>query len=344
MERLIVVNVISKWHLYCAESFLTSICDVSNHRDRIVVFVLYHSPSSKFRVKENDSNYIKIIDNNARFCFVEKTKDQVTILEEEICNNSFSSMVMISPRQMNLYQVRPTIKIPKKSYILIDEGIGNYYSKKLWNLESKALGNQVGFKLFAKQALKKCYVNILCRKISRWGLLEKRESEWYVRNDVAEAMWSYFHKFAEKTVDEEDLFKDGVMYVSDNLSIMTNDPNYEFVYYKSVYEHICQGEKKTIWFKPHPNELNRQSFIEQMNSIGFKIFENSNAYEDLCNKYSIDTYGLCSTSLLTGSTIFKQNVHSFCDCIDRERLNEYGNRRVEEFRHITANIQDIVRI
>ena len=346
MNKLVVINVLSKWHLYCAEAYLSSINTDMNNNHRVVAFIHYHVPSKNFRVQESDFNYTYLLDSKPSINFIKTSGEQKTVLRKVMSEELYSTLVMISPRQMNLYQVLPTMPIRKREYILVDEGIGNYYSRKLWNLESMALGNNLNKIMYIKQLIKKAVVSTICHHTTRWGLLKEGNKGWEPQDDVAASMRKYFDNYVKKIIDiDANKIEGDCVYLSDNLGIMVSEPEYEFDFYRMVYLAIRERyNSSNVWFKPHPNEKNRIGFIDRIKKIGFQVYEDTYAYENLCNSFSFFSFGLCSSSLLNGAVIFQRDVFSFSQTIKKDSLNEYGQRRIEEFQNITKNVSGLTRI
>ena len=342
MNELIVINVLSKWHLYCAEALIESRGYLNKGVD-CVVFALFHEPSGSFRVTQND---LSIINNltNVYFFQIKRADEQNEKINTVLSSNyPYNRMLMISPRELNLRQVMATRKISNREYVIVDEGLGSYYTKRLWDLEGKALGRKVSFKTKVKNG---CEQIMRCNA-TKWNILRKKGDEWIVNYDVTEALSRYFMMQEKSNIVDAEGVKDGIdIYISDNLSIMSKSNEYELDFYSKVYNYIRERNNdvgKNIYFKPHPNELRRNELIDELKHIGFQILNTRTSTEDLCNRYSMTVYGLCSTSLVTAGLLFGQNVMTLIGLLDRSCLNEYGSLRTSEFLDITQNITEIKR-
>jgi hypothetical protein len=142
-----------------------------------------------------------------------------------------------------------------------------------------------------------------------------------------------------KSIDS--LKKNSIVIISDNLSFYLMDLKNEKKIYKEL---IGKLQKKwagyNIFIKPHPNEiqnLQKFDFVED----NFLITQDI-SMEELINNNSIDLVaGFCSTALLTSSQILNKDTISLVNELNDVYLNEYGKKRINNFRRLTYNLKRI---
>lgn len=344
MNSMVIINVISKWHVYGAESYLRQlILSEKVNIKEVYVFVQFHYPSSRFRVTKGDFIYINKLDLRREIYFIEKPSKQDEILQQMMNDRAGkSSLIMISARDMNIWQIWGTRRFKNRRYIIIDEGMGNYYSAKLWKLENAALKNrlseQKGMKEILKEIIRKLLKNILCRKVQEKKLLIKQGKELFINKNIAQNYKTYFDEVRIHFMNLP--IKDGdVIFLSDNLRLMLTESIQEVVVYEQVFQHLKKMYPgKRLWFKPHPTEISDHK-IERFKDIGFQILDCLEAYEDICCKYDVITCGFGSTCLLTAAAIFNRTVYSYINFISQ--ANSYGILKEKEFLDITKHIEKI---
>lgn len=340
--RLIIVSLVSNWHLYCAEAYLkynTSITD----KDKLIVFINYHKPSERFRIKKEDCLFLKNL--NTSFYYI---KDSNTINDtiKQLHKNIITEVCILSPKDINLHLLMAVRKINNIICVQFDEGVGTYYSAKLWNLESKMLGNYTKFQ-DTKEIIKKIIVSILCTQVNKWGLLCDIEGSLIVSKKFVNSMKQYFSCYNICSLEiKEDIHDNDYIFISDNLSLMIDNSHYEILFYEKIFKILkkINKNKMDVWFKPHPNELKRTKFINNIENIGYKVIKSNISSESLFQNRQVKCVGIGSTSLLTASLLFNLCTYTTIDILDIDMLNEYGTNKKCEYSNIIADIKKIVRL
>ncbi len=346
MNEIVIVNVISKWHVYGAESVLQTL--EMNEKTQVIVFIQYHTPSGRYRVSKNDFVFLNSKSVQAEYMFVKEASEQLrflkTFLEKQ--KNKDTHLTMLSPNQMNMWQVMGSLGIPNRDYVILDEGMGTYYSKVLWGLETNALignKNTKSVKSMLLECIRKVILNVFCRTTTDNRILKYADEKWTPDAAVLQNYRDYFVNWKDKKIDVP--VDDGdVVFVSDNLKYMLKDSRYEEILYKKIYQILCERFcHAKIYFKPHPNEINDHK-LSMLSEIGFVIFEQDYSYEEIVNAYNVNSCGFGSTSLMTAALIFNRNAYSLFSIIPEDYLNEYGRQKREENKNIVENIRNLTSI
>lgn len=344
MESLVIINVVSKWHVYGAESYLRYILNNNIYKiKKVFIFIQFHDKSGKYRVSKNDFVYLNLQkDMNVYFFFVKNQKVQYKFLS--IYNKRDLEkfiLIMISAKNLNVRQLLSTCKFRNRKYILIDEGMGSYYSAKLWNLEIQSLKPKTKIQQLEnviKDEIRKFLCLLICRDVTVNNLLIHKKNTFKLNEMVSINYREYFSQISTNSL-KLPIENGDVVFVSDNLELMLNDEEEEMNVYKIIYNEIRKRfQNKRIWIKPHPNEIadkKDQIFL----NIGFDIIECNSSYEEICSQYDVITCGIGSTTLLTTATIFRKPAFSFFLLL--KNINEYGRMKRKEFLNIIREIPGI---
>lgn len=346
MKTIVFINVISKWHVYGAESYIKQlICSGNYQITKIYIFVQYHHPSNKFRVANNDFIYINKLENvDLKYYFIKAPSDQNSIIRT-LCKRERNNtqLIMVSAKEMNIRQLIGTYDFAKRKYIIIDEGMGENYSRKLWKLETQVLNNSSDNPLFSvwiKNVIRKIIIKFICKEVENHKILKKMDRCFHTDDEVIKAYREYFSSIKSQSIADLPLRGGDIVFVSDNLSIMLSDVEEAANIYCLVYNNL---EKKfpnaNIWFKPHPNEKTNNMMINKLSEFGYSILICDYAYENICCKYDVITCGFGSTSLLTSATVFNKKAYSYINYVCP--ANSYGKLKKKEFLEIIRDINNL---
>ena len=343
MKRLIIGNLISKWHLYGFEAYLKNINKLDDYH--IIIFIQYHQASKSYRIHEEDFNFLDLNNTSIKVEYVNKLEKQTTFLKNILRSYDVNrdSIIMISAHQMNIYQLFAIKRYRNVQYVLIDEGMGSYYSKSLWKLETQTLGKSRTTPFdFIKNNLKRIIQHKYCNNLIDNCLLIKNDNSWVINKKSVNNYISYFNSCIKK-IKINCLNNSDVIFVSDNISLMLKNKEDEIYIYQCLYQWIIKKfNTRRIWFKPHPNEKSDLNKISELKSIGFSILNDNYSFENITHSYNLIVLGLGSTSLLTTSLIFKKISYSLFNLIDNDFLNEYGISKKKEFFCITKDIKNLI--
>jgi len=353
-KELIIISVISKFQLYGAFSYIVKE-KIDYSKYNFLFIIRYHKPSNKFRITEQD--FSKEIKEIGEFAYIKENKDAYETIKNKLENNNFDKITLInqfSPDYLLLFKLKYLLGSNNIEQVLVDEGLGMYYDSDLWRLELDMQYNRNESKI-KKSVLvkviekirylsKRIIINFMKRifkNVKMHFLFYKEDNILQLNREVADSYLDYFHSIRDNDMKLDIFDENTILIISDNLGFYFKDKNSEIEEYNKI---VTELKKKypdsNIIIKPHPNELDNISKFSKIENC--TVFSNSFSVEELLNNNEINKFsGFCSTALLMSSQIFQLHTISLVDYIDKEKLNEYGMKRISNFKELTRELDNI---
>ena len=314
---------------------------LNNMNSEIYTFVQFHHASKSFRISEDDFFVI----NKENVHFVNELKDQYSILKRILeATPGNINVTMLSPNAVNIWQLLAVYSIKGKKLVIIDEGIGTYYSKKMWDLETRILrqGRRKNPLSNLKNIGRKIVYFTSDIKREEFKLLSTCDGELYPN----EVICCNYRKYMESRMRLPGIRNIGVntqwILASDNLSLYFTEEQSIADVYKELLEKIKNIHPNIkLIFKPHPNEKKDYEMISRLASLGFEVIETDISFEEMIAYDDFLPCGFCSTSLITSALVFDKRCICLVELLPTDHLSEYGKLKIEEFRRITKNIRNI---
>lgn len=335
-RKLCIALVVSKWHLYGLEAYLLE-NNINSQNTDIHIFIAYHEPSRAYRVSESDFkvidskkssiNYIK--SSNEIFSYIQRNN---LVKEKEV--------LLLNPLEIPLKLIFKLYKakVKKLDIHILDEGMGTYVSKKIWNQSTE--NQKISKDNRLKKELKK-YIGIILQiviKPNRHFLYNVERGKLSLNCNIANSYKNYFKVLRSDESKIDEIQNGDILLVSDNLSFICKSKTDEIKQYQNIVNALRDKyPNKKIFLKPHPNELNELSKFNSLNSIS--ILDRKISFEDLVNNNKIDyIMGFCSTSLLTGKSLFNKECYCLNLLLDNSLLSDFGKEYTKYFLDLIEDI------
>lgn len=320
--------------------------------------IIFISPHSKdgFLIDESDFDFPEFCDITVMeldFEFentVEWIKSHlITLLSLLYSNESsdlYSKIYLISPRNPSFYLIYLASKILDTTvlnikFILIDEGVGTYFSEERWKKISKLDKNTNNEESLLKHILSSIFkkpINCLKNKLLTGALVDQVylfdvDGGLVLNEDVAQIYRNVLDGFNYSTSTNIDLL------------ILTQP----FVEYDHISEkHLIEliedvlisnsNKKVNIALKPHPRENKKKYFYLENSYPNVTILPLDVPVEHFFAKARIDSVvGFTSTSLLTASAIYEIPSYTISDALVDKCDSMYLRESISEFRQLSSN-------
>lgn len=328
MNTNYVAIITSKWHLYGLESFLLNI--KINSADKISIYVMYHKPSNRFRIEDEDF-YLRY-KYDLRIKYVKDFNDIINDIK--YTSNENKNYKIINPMEPSLrlyYRLKKLNIRNKVNYIIIDEGLGNYVSEDIFNKMANIKNEDSYLELKSIKRFFNKLVLKLLKNVERRTLFSKKKNKLILNIEVADSLKVYFNEIKSEKYILSDINRKSILIVSDNISNICRKNDFESIQYKSICKFLKDNFKGyDIYLKPHPNEMKCLEKFKEMEDI--KLLDTNLSFENLINNNDFEyVLGFSSTALITCANIFNKKCYSINQLLDKELLSEFGISYVNNF-------------
>jgi len=370
-----IAFAISHWHALGIDAF---VCDLSKTRKRKLKGVIIILPHPKDGILIDELDFLCKNFAEVKFCFISSCEEKNILFRGiNLIKRPFDILIGIKNvknrkggREIYILSVmKPNIdclKIFKDKgiatkylpiFFIIDEGIGSYFPKKIWNLVAK-LDKQEMSEHFNFIKLIKNGIFYLEEIVNKF--LEKRALNYIStkngflfapEKDALKPRWSVINLYKKVLKKRKKTLKD----LKNNISIavILGQPFTEYgqvllrnelKLMEDVITILIQRGLKVI-IKPHPRENSNKyaSILTNFKQTQVEIIKKNDPAEDFFLEANIKfVIGFTSTSLLNAAFLYNIPAISITKLLESE--DELLNLSKNEFEKLTKDVKNIFHI
>ncbi|MBP3366693.1 MAG: hypothetical protein J6K96_06815 [Treponema sp.] len=336
-KTTIIIKVLSKFHLFGAISYLYA----HNLLDcRIIILSDFHVPSNRFRVLKEDCKFINF---PFEFYYIDKS---FSLSDLGKFNNLIVMNAMSVPYNIIISLFRQNT-FRRIKCVLFDEGMGTYCDKRYWYNYRRSVWKKSTIVFYIKDF----FVMFLCKilriicidKIEKFTLFYLLGGALHKNKQVINA-YNYFFENVYP-VQNQILQKEyNILFISDCLNSYLKNQEDEIPIYNFLISKVREKyANATIYFKPHPSEIN--DGLERFKDLDCEVLNISLSAEDLFKTEEISlVVGLGTTSLMTSALFF--NIKTIClmDYLPMEKVIDSKLKFILQYKKWISELEEICKI